>query len=168
MPLQLGGLPKQPVTAASHVARLFLAHRTCRPCFLLVLDLKKAFYRVARPLLVDFHLTEERTAQLFAALGIPASAYHDFVDALTGRKALEVAGASPWLRSVLREFLSNTWFRMRDQPDVVSTTLGTRPGDGLADVLFYFLFARVLHKVVDLLKAKGIRVELPWHPDMRG
>ena len=63
-------LPRHPVTAASHIARLFITLHARVPCYLLFLDLKEAFYRVARPLLVDFQLTEERTAQVFAALGI--------------------------------------------------------------------------------------------------
>ena len=93
---------RQQVTAASHVARMFLSLHSHKPCFLLFLDLKEAFYRVPRPLLVDFQLTEEGTAQVFAALGIPASAFHDFVEALTGRKVLEAAGMSDWLQRVLK------------------------------------------------------------------
>ena len=56
---------------------------------------------------------------------------------------------------------------MREKPDVVSTTWGTRPGDNLAEVLLYFLFARVLRKVTGILRERGMKVELDWSPDMR-
>ena len=119
------------------MARLFLSLFAKQPCYLLFWDLKEAFYRVARPLSLDFQPTEEHVAHIFAALGTLISAYHEFLDLLTGRKALAHAGASLWLCAILREFLSNTWFRTRDQPDVVATTLGTRPGDNLADSLLH-------------------------------
>ena len=50
-PLQVGGLPKFPVAYAAHAARLQSAFRQSN-YVVLFLDLKEAFYRLARPLLV--------------------------------------------------------------------------------------------------------------------
>ena len=57
------------------------------------------------------------------------------------------SGASEWTQAMLFEFLTETWYRMPAQEDLVATTLGTRPGDCLADILFFFIFARVLRQV---------------------
>ena len=55
-PLQLGGLPKRPVTLAAQVIRLHQAwckdgHRSHATVFL---DLREAFYRILRPLVTGF------------------------------------------------------------------------------------------------------------------
>ncbi|CAE7362386.1 unnamed protein product, partial [Symbiodinium sp. CCMP2456] len=52
--MQIGGLPKFPVVIASHFVRLFQEgnQRRHRSYGLLFLDLREAFYRVVRPLLV--------------------------------------------------------------------------------------------------------------------
>ena len=57
---------------------------------------------------------------------------------------------------------------MDRQRDVVCTTLGSRPGDNLADVLFTYLFAEVLHQIRRLAAAAGLLTRLPWCQDMRG
>ncbi len=45
---------------------------------------------------------------------------------------------------------------MQGQEDVVRTKQGTRPGDSFADVVFGFLWARVLKRLETELSAQGI------------
>ena len=167
-PLQVGGIPKHRVLAAAHAARMFASLHKKSNCFLLFLDLREAFYRVARPMLVDMQHTEEDIARVLRELHLLAEAFQDFRRNLDGPTATSRAGASEWLQSLFRELLSNTWFRLPQQPDVVVTDLGTRPGDNLADLMFSYLFASVLSRVKDSLLSEGIDVSLPWHDAMRG
>ena len=167
-PLQVGGLPRHPVLTAAHAARLFASYHRRGNCFLLFLDLREAFYRVARPLLVDMRHSEADVARVFRELQLPPEAFQAFRQNLGGQSATSQAGASEWMQAMFRELLSNTWFRLPHQSDVVATDLGTRPGDNLADLLFSYLFAAVLAKVKQSLLSEGIDVGLGWSERMRG
>ena len=59
-------------------------------------------------------------------------------------------------------------FRVASQRDVVRTTMGSRPGDNLADVLFSYIFAEVLTRVRDLAEREGLLTRVPWADEMRG
>ena len=123
--LQVGGLPRHPVLVAAHAARMFASCHKSGSCFLLFLDVREAFYRVARPLLVRIDQSEEEIARVFRDLNLPAEAYDDFCKVLAGETAIGRTGASEWLQAVYRELMSNTWFRLPHQEDVVVTSLGT-------------------------------------------
>ena len=77
------------------------------------------------------------------------------------------AGASPWLQAVAHELLCDSWFRLPQQADIVRTNLGVRPGDALADALFYVVFAQVLKETRQRLATIGLVCEVPWDPCMR-
>ena len=167
-PLQVGGLPRHPVLIAAHAARLFASAHCRGNGFLVFLDLREAFYRVARPLLVDMGQAAEDVARVFAALRMPPESLQAFRRALAGDSALQASGASAWMQRVFRELLSDTWFRLPSQRDVVVTDLGTRPGDCLADLMFSFLFATVLCQVKQSLQSEGFDLTIPWSEAMRG
>ena len=166
--LQVGGLPAYPVAFAAHCVRLFQSMCRGSTCFLLFLDLKEAFYRVYRALLHPEAPTDEEVAYMFKQLGLPPSAFDQFRSAASTASALEAAGSSQWLRAVLKEILSDTWFKLQGQTDAVCTSLGVRPGDALADALFFFLFAQVLKETRQTLQEEGLLCALPWHRGMSG
>ena len=167
-PLQVGGLPKYPVQMVAQAARLFASLHRRGNAFLLFLDLREAFYRVARLLVVNMGHTVEDTARNFSELRLPPEAHEAFQRSLAGDTATEHAGTSAWMQALFREMLSNTWFRLPHQPDVVVTDLGTRPGDSLADLLFSYLFAVVLDKARCSLLTEGFDLQVAWSQDMRG
>ena len=146
-PMQVGGLPKYPVLYAAHAARLFISACGHGSFFMLYLDLKEAFYRVARPLLSSQPVQDEQLGKLFSDLQLPPQAFHAFREEVMRTSLVAQSGASEWTQAMLSEFLTETWYRMPAQEDLVAMTLGTRPGDCLADILFFFIFARVLRQV---------------------
>ena len=143
-PLQVGGLPRFPVAYAAHAARLFQSAFRQSNFFILFLDLKEAFYRLARPLLTSEQPSDESFARLFAALQLPQPVFAAFRHAVCSEPALKTSGATEWVQMVISEMLQQTWFSLPGQGDVVRTCLGSRPGDGLADILFSLVFADVL------------------------
>ena len=167
-PLQVGGLPAYPVTFASHCVRLFQSHCKGRSHFLLFLDLKEAFYRVFRALLRSDAPSEEEIAYFFRQLELPPSVFDRFRRTVCQENSLAAAGSSQWLRAVLGEILSDSWFKMQWQEDVTRTSLGVRPGDALADTLFFFVFSQVLRATRQRLTAAGLTYDLPWSRDMHG
>ena len=139
-PLQVGRLPAYPVTYTSHCVRLFQSMCKGSTYFLLFPDLREAFYRVYRALLHSDSPSEEELAHMFCRLELPPSAFER--QTVNSEDALLAADAGPWLRMVLREMLSNTWFKLHGQEDAVQTSLGVKPGDALADSMFFFIFVR--------------------------
>ena len=77
-PFQVGGLPRFPVTFASHMLRLFMSWQRGRSFFVLFLDLREAFYRVARHLISSPTPSHEEVAWAFRHLDLPPDSFRDF------------------------------------------------------------------------------------------
>ena len=133
-PLQIGGLPRQPVTYAAHAIRLF-QHLHSKGCyFLLFVDLRDAFYRVVRQFLTAEIPSDTAVVAMFQALRLPPESFQAFRERICRASAVAQAGGSQWLCSTLDEVLCGTWFKVPGQQSLVQTTRGTRPGDCLADI----------------------------------
>eukprot|EP00438_Fugacium_kawagutii_P014861 Skav220137 [mRNA] locus=scaffold1320:42612:47876:- [translate_table: standard] len=154
---QLGGRAKTPVSLASHLTRAY--HRVqlnrSRSVGIVFLDLRKAFYRVIRPLAVGGSMTDEQIAQVAARLRLPDSCLADLHELLCRPAAVSLAGYSSMQQRTLQTLHSFTWFNLSHQSDVVCTTQGSRPSDGFADIVFGFLWSRVLQSVESSLVAIG-------------
>ena len=165
-PLQVGGLPRFPVQFPAHLVRIFQSWQRSGSHAILFLDLREAFYRVCRPYLQGGPVSDDTVARLFQQLLLPADVFQSFRDSLLRGSVLEHTAAPEWLQQTLRTVMQQTWFRLPQQTDVVRTTLGSRPGDCLADVLFYFVFSTVLHEVRDRVGLAGMLVSVAWCPQM--
>ena len=166
-PLQVGGLPFFPVTMPAHAVRTFQSLAKGRPHSILFLDLREAFHRVLRPLLTGRLDQSSFLERVVAELALPPKAAAELAEAVR-RPALQQAEATPWTRAFLEETLTDTWFCLNGQEDIVRTTIGSRPGDALADIVFFFLFSVIVNKVSCTLAASGINFTLPWSDAMQG
>ena len=92
---------------------------------------------------------------------------HELREHLQATSLLEQSGSSTWASAVTCEALQHTWFRFEQGELVTQTGIGTRPGDSLADLVFSFVFARVLHQVRREVADITALTELPWHPAMQ-
>ena len=130
-----------PVGIPLHLSRAFLRWqaRLGKPTALVFLDLTEAFYRVIRPFAVGGCLTDEHIASIAGKLKLDADALHQLHAKIQEPSALEEAGASPVVQRMFQALHSNTWFRIGQQEDIVHTTIGSRPGDSFADIVFGFL-----------------------------
>ena len=92
--------------------------------------------------------------------------FHAFRENVHRGSVLDHAQAPEWLQQVLWTVMRQAWFRLPQQRDVVSTTLGSRPGDCLADVLFFYVFSTVLQEVRERADAAGLLTKVAWHKEM--
>ena len=147
-----------PVGIPLHVTRAFMRWqaRLGRPTALIFLDLTEAFYRVVRPLALGGDISDEQVAETAAKLGLQHDALHEFHAKLAEPSAIAEAGASQTVQRFLQAIHAETWFRLGDQPDIVKTSMGSRPGDSYADVVFGFLWSKLLHSYVDVLAEHDI------------
>lgn len=80
------------------------------------------------------------------------------------------------MEAQLVEVLHGTWFALPGDCRLSKTRKGTRPGDNLADLLFSFVFARLLKRAMDVLQDDGITFTVtgccephpfPWQLDVQ-
>lgn len=143
---QLGGRRFTPVTLGTHQARAFLRHhkRLGRPTALLFLDLAEAFYRVVRPLAISGTLSDAVIASMAQRLNLGPDVRHELYSLLTTPSAIVEADLPPHAQRAIQAIHSDTHFALRGQQDRCRTTLGSRPGDAYADVVFGYLWAKVV------------------------
>ncbi|CAE7455880.1 unnamed protein product [Symbiodinium sp. CCMP2592] len=126
-----------------------------------------ALCNAASPLQVG-PLTEDALARACQAVSLPPGVYHDIQRHLQKPALSLSAGASQWTTQALEETLHGTWFKFPSDAAIVSTAIGSRPGDSLSDLVFSLLFAQVLRHVRASLQDCGLIPEIPWHVDMLG
>ena len=155
---QIGGRRAIPVSMGVHYVRAAarIAKRLGRSHALLFLDLREAFYRVIRPLAIGGCMPDALLALVAQRLQLPPDALSDLHHLLRAPSGLESADMPPHLRRAILALYTNTHFVMHGQTDRVHTRLGSRPGDPFADVVFGYMFARILKDVEDKLRAAGV------------
>ena len=169
---QLGGRRRIPVTLTLHMARSFLRSRIAdkQSVSMIFVDLKEAFYRLLRPLVVDVEWTDEHIAHIFQRLQLPQSALHD-LHAHLQTPAATAAAHMPWHQQLaLKALHLDTHFQIRGQEDHVTTTVGTRPGDSFADVIFGYAWSKLLRQLEEFMRNTGCLASYPhitqWHPEI--
>ena len=137
------------VMHASHSLRSFLSYskQNKLSSALLFVDVKSAYYRVIRQLASNLTCSDADIAKVMRHFDLEPDAMHDLLEELKEKSALKEAGADMHQELLLEELLQNTWFTTCTRRHVTESLAGTRPGDGLADVVFSFVFHRLLKKV---------------------
>jgi len=155
---QIGGRKAIPVTMGVHFIRAAAraARLSKQSHALIFLDLREAFYRVLRPLSIGGPIPDELLALVAARLHLPAEALHDLQQLLRDPSGTERANMAPHQRRTLQALHTHTHFWMHGQDDRIHTRLGSRPGDPFADVVFGYMFARILTEVEQKLDAIGV------------
>ena len=143
---QLGGRRHVPVSMGVHYIRAAArrARRLHRSHALIFLDLREAFYRVLRPISIGGQIPDALLATVAARLQLPPDALADLQALLQTPSGTERANLPRHLRRALQALHTNTHFRLHGQSDRVHTLIGSRPGDPFADVVFGYMFGRVL------------------------
>eukprot|EP00435_Cladocopium_sp_Y103_P006401 s5384_g2.t1 len=160
---QLGGRRYTPVSLGTHYARAFMRwhKQRGRPTALLFLDLAEAFYRVVRPLALSGTISDEVISAMAARLGLDDNVVHELHQLLLAPSAVEDANLPHHAQRAIRAIHCDTHFSLRDQSDRCVTTLGSRPGDAYADVVFGYLWAKILHKLHDALSLHDLQELIP-------
>eukprot|EP00435_Cladocopium_sp_Y103_P016152 s505_g4.t1 len=162
---QFGGQRGISVTLGVHHARAYLRSRISqKKCVgLLFLDLSEAFYRIVRQLAIGGTLSDEVIAAMGQRLKLSTDLLHELYQHLDAEPAIVTAGLPPWQQNTMKALHSDTHFHVRDQPDVCQTHLGTRPGDCYADIVFSFIWARLLKSIEADLAPLGLLDQVPQH-----
>ena len=148
--MQAGGIPGLGTDMLHLFVQSFMQHAKHQgvSSAALFIDIKQAFYRACRPLLVCRQISQEHIAQLFADNGWSPTLFQAFQARMAETPALAQASVSSHQIAQVDAMLSTTWFQLRATPQTLThTTCGTRPGDSIADLLFTFIMSRFLHEL---------------------
>ena len=160
---QLGGRPKIPVTLGVHMGRAFLRSRRAlgHNVAMLYLDLTEAFYRILRPVVIGGEVEDEIIMHVGSRLGLSTDLLADLHRHLEEPHALDRAHMPSHMQNAIKALHIDTHFQVQGQVDTCRTTLGSRPGDCFADVIFSYLWGRILHSLQDQMTQLGLQEEIP-------
>jgi hypothetical protein len=162
---QIGGRRHTPVGLGVHQARAFQRHHSAhgRSTALIFLDLTEAFYRVVRQLALPLEPSDELLAHIAAKLQLDGDALRDLHDLIADPCAVREARLPEHAQRAFAALHQDTHFSLHGQADRCVTRLGSRPGDAFADVIFGFLWARVLHVLQSQLDHLGLLEHFEHH-----
>ena len=161
--LQAGAVPGAGIESLSLVARTFQALSSARgrPWSLVFYDIKSAFYRVVRQLVLAVPDSDDNLRQVVATLGLPPRALQELARQLSSLEALTRAHVPDHVAALLTDVMEGTFFRIDGHDLIHLTKRGTRPGDPCADVLFAFLLSAYFDAVDRQLAEQGLEEVLP-------
>ena len=160
---QLGGRPKAPVTLGVHLGRAFLRARRSQGhnVAMLYLDLMEAFYRILRPLVTGGPVSDEIVMHVGRKLGFTEDLLEELYKHLSEPAAIAEANLPKHMQIAINALHEDTFFTVKGQGDVCRTTLGSRPGDCFADVIFSYLWGRTLKRLQATLIGMHIDDKIP-------
>ena len=164
---QIGGRKHLPVTLGVHYIRAAArnAQASRKSHAMIFLDLREAFYRVLRPIPIGGAMPDALLASIAERLHLPHDALADLHQILQEPSSAEQAGMPAHMRRALQALHTNTNFHMKGQTDRVHTLIGSRPGDPFADVVFGYMFSRILLLVEQKLRDLDILEVIHDSPD---
>ena len=101
------------------------------------------------------HLDDD-VIRLFGTVQLPSDSFQQFAKEIEQARALQSSGMSAFMEAHLTEVLQNTWFALPGDSTLSRTRKGTWPGDNLADMLFSFVFAKLISRIVTSLEDDGV------------
>ena len=130
------------------------------------LDIRSAYYRVCRELATGFEGTDSHICHILRHFDMPPSAVSDLFNFLHEYGgSMDAANADVLHRDILMELSSGTWFVVDGLQQVTLTHGGSRPGDGLADLMFGYIFGRLIRLLKIELREKHLWDDRQWSLD---
>ena len=128
------------------------------------LDTKTAYYAVARELATGPIHEDAYTEALFRKFGLDDADLVDLMELVQQGVTFREAGASQHLLEMIKSIYRNGWFvtRFTGGNSICVTTKGSRPGSCWADLVFTYIYARVLAKVRKLPECEGFGIIVKW------
>ena len=116
---------------------------------------------MVRQLAATLSNSDEDICRMLRYFDIPPAHLQGLLDELRQGSECRVSEVPPQLESLVAELLSGTWFMTASKRGLCESLAGSRPGDGLADIVFGFIFKRVMARVVDMVSDFDLTVDPP-------
>ncbi|CAE7191431.1 unnamed protein product [Symbiodinium sp. CCMP2456] len=149
------------------IAALRKLARVGRSCATLFVDTKAAYYKVVRDLATGCIDSDAQVIALFRAFGLDEEDLHDMMTTISRGGMLAEAGVNSQLRHAIKDLNLRTWFvtSYHGGGDLCWSKAGSRPGESFADVIYAFIYSRVLYRVHEHLVAEELNFAVEWEED---
>ena len=129
----------------------------------LYLDTEAAYYRVARQLAFGNLSEDASVVRIFQYFGLDPSDVADMMEQVLGGGVAAEAGISTAIRHSLKDFHSRSWFvtMYGDGSRVTQTEAGSRPGESWSDIVFGWVYSRILARITEHAVAEDLVDVLP-------
>ena len=148
------GGAKRGMGPVTHILRLRVLQRRAFKAGdsygIILLDMESAFYKAVRQLVVKsdtFEPTDEYAAHVSRTLGIGPEEHKIFYQHLMDEAMLEQGKTNRAVQKWVLSSMEGSWCKMRESTRCLATTLGTKPGDPTADVLYSLVMTKFLTRV---------------------
>ena len=137
------------VSQASHALRLFVtgSSRAGQSVGVLFLDIRSAYYRVVRQLMTGRPTQAESIARMMQYFDLGDTDPQSLFRTIAERTQDQEQALDRQREILLEEMMDSTWFTSRHRTTLVESLAGTRPGDGLADLVFGLVFHRITKRI---------------------
>ena len=129
------------------------------------IDIRSAFYSIAKPLLSSKGVTEADIQQLMRIMNIPDHVTEQFKGNLQDTDVVKQVTRSQLAAGMVRATMASTWFCVPGTNHIRAPATGTRPGDPLADTLYAMVMSVVLQKINHRLEEEAVFCQNP-QPDI--
>ena len=155
-PLFAGCLPGSLTGALTHflTTHMGLARAAHRTSGVLFLDAQSAYYRALRCRLTGETASDDALCNILDTMGVDPGLTDAIVQWAKGPPLFESLTAHQ--QRFIQALFRAPAFVLKGMPYLYTTRSGTRPGDGIADVLFAAILVNGLLAVQDQLTAQGI------------
>ena len=165
--LHCGARRGAPVTMPALVAQLVARKMKAAGeavCFLF-LDTKSAYYRVVRELATGDIVSDAATVAVFRRFGLSPDDLRDMMKIVAAGGTMAANGVSDHMRSIVQDLYRDTWAvtRYGDSRRVSHSLAGSRPGESWADLIFSFVYSRILRKIAEEAAARDFAATVPWN-----
>ena len=135
------------------------------------LDTATAYYRIIREIVLGPLIPDEQIAKIFPRFGLDGSDMRELLELIQSGGILAQLHVGEHLRCVLKDMYARSWFVTRycSGDQVCVTKLGSRPGSTFADLIFGFVYSRILLRIRAAADAQRLYVPIahdgtkcPW------
>ncbi|CAE7254963.1 Pol [Symbiodinium sp. CCMP2456] len=164
-PLHFGSRRHSPVMfpalfVASHLRRCKAQKLSASVLFI---DSRSAYYRLARELATGPITSDTEIVKIFRMFGLQKEDLDDLMEEVTNGGMLRHAGVPEAIQKATGDFYRMTWWvtKYSNGELLCHAKAGSRPGEAWADVLFAFIYTRVLYRIHEHLEGEGILFKMP-------
>ena len=161
---QLGGRPGGPLAFPALLVQCHLRRmaRLGKSAAVIFVDGVQAFYSVYRELVIGVQGADESPKGLIAvveALHESEEIRQELMQLIVRPSILEETGVPPAIRTLLKACLTDTFFQLdADSQVVYKTSAGSMPGSPLADIIYQLAMIRFQEQLRECLRAEGLQV----------
>ena len=140
-------------------------HRRCSTATLF-LDTHAAYYRLVRDLATGCIFDDDAAVRLFRHFELDSEDLEEMMQVVRHGGMFADGGFPAAIRHATKDIHYNTWFTTPyTSGDVVCRSqAGSRPGESWSDVVYSFVYTRVLARIAELARGEHLLPELTYDP----